>query len=67
FTIPMLFDQRRRPYMLMLQQFELSKAQNALFSSLQWTLDLINRQSEIIDDQQTSQMNDIYDASPSQV
>lgn len=66
FATPMLFDERRRPYMLMLQQFELSKAQDALFSALEWTLDLINRQSTIIDDQQTSQLNNTYDASPTE-
>ncbi|CAF4058439.1 unnamed protein product, partial [Adineta steineri] len=63
FAIPMLFDERRRPYLLMLQQFELSKAQDALFSALEWTLDLINRQSLIIDEQQLSQLNNTYDAS----
>jgi E3 ubiquitin-protein ligase HUWE1 len=62
----MLFDERRRPYMLMLQQFELSKAQDALFSALEWTLDLINRQSLTTDDQQTSQLNNTYDASPTE-
>ena len=75
FATPMLFDERRRPYMLMLQQFELSKAQDALFSALEWTLDLINRQSLIAnttlttnpDDQQTlSQLNNTYDASPTE-
>ncbi|CAF4617801.1 unnamed protein product [Rotaria sp. Silwood1] len=67
FATPMLFDERRRPYMLMLQQFELSKAQDALFSSLEWTLDLINRQSLTTDDQQTSsQTNNTYDASPTE-
>ena len=34
FATPMLFDERRRPYMLMLQQFELSKAQDAFFLHL---------------------------------
>ena len=66
FATPMLFDERRHPYMLMLQQFELSKAQDALFSSVEWTLDLINRQSEITDGQQTSQMNNNYDVSPTE-
>jgi hypothetical protein len=31
FATPILFDERRRSYMLMLQQFELSEAQDALF------------------------------------
>ena len=73
FATPMLFDERRRPYMLMLQQFELSKAQEALFSALEWTLDLINRQSltstttaTSMDDQQMSQLNNNYDASPTE-
>ncbi|CAF4216766.1 unnamed protein product, partial [Rotaria sp. Silwood2] len=42
FAIPMLFDKHHHPYMLMLQQFELSKTQDALFSALEWTLNLIN-------------------------
>jgi E3 ubiquitin-protein ligase HUWE1 len=41
----MLFDEYHHPYILMLQQFELSKAQHALFSAIEWTLDLIHRQS----------------------
>ena len=59
----MLFDERRRSYMLILQQIELSKAQYALFSVLEWTLDLINRQSLTTDEQQKSQLNNTYDAS----
>ncbi|CAF4376819.1 unnamed protein product, partial [Didymodactylos carnosus] len=43
FATPMLFDERRRPYMLMLQQFESSKAQDALFNALEWTLELITK------------------------
>ncbi|CAF1298860.1 unnamed protein product [Adineta ricciae] len=66
FATPMLFDERRRPYMLMLQQFESSKAQEALFSALEWTLNLINRQSQSTDDQQLSQLNNSYDASPTE-
>jgi E3 ubiquitin-protein ligase HUWE1 len=66
FATPMLFDERRRPYMLMLQQFDISKAQDALFSALEWTLDLINRSSLISDDQQASQLNNTYDASPTE-
>lgn len=73
FATPMLFDERRRPYMLMLQQFEVSKAQEALFSALEWTLDLINRQSTTstatttsIDEQQLSALNNNYDASPTE-
>ncbi|CAF4689341.1 unnamed protein product, partial [Rotaria sp. Silwood2] len=54
FAIPMLFDKHHHPYMLMLQQFELSKTQDALFSALEWTLNLINRQSLITYNQQNT-------------
>ncbi|CAF4972068.1 unnamed protein product, partial [Rotaria sp. Silwood1] len=54
FAIPMLFDKHHRPYMLMLQQFELSNTQDALFSALEWTLNLINRQSLITNNQQNT-------------
>jgi hypothetical protein len=63
FATPMLFDERRRPYMLILEQTELSTAQYALFSVLEWTLDLINRQSLTTDEQHKSQLNNTYDAS----
>ena len=67
FATPMLFDERRRPYMLMLQQFESSKAQEALFSALEWTLDLINRSSATQEQQSdTSSPNNKYDASPTE-
>ena len=56
----MLFDERLRRCMLMFQQFELSKAQDALFSTLEWTLDLINRQSLTTDERQTSQLSNKY-------
>ena len=67
FATPMLFDERRRPYMLMLQQFESSKAQEALFSALEWTLDLINRSSLTQEQQSDSSLtNNKYDASPTE-
>ena len=79
FATPMLFDERRRPYMLMLQQFESLKAQDALFSALEWTLDLINRQSSTTINPTTTaspsssttinddpQLNNNHDASPTE-
>ncbi|CAF1090808.1 unnamed protein product [Rotaria sp. Silwood1] len=49
FATPMLFDEHHRPFLLMLEQFQLSKVLDALFSALEWTLNIINRQSLTID------------------
>lgn len=38
FTSPMLFDEKRHPYHLMLQKFVKLNGQNAFFSTFQWAL-----------------------------
>lgn len=40
FTSPMLFDERRYPYHLMLKKFISLDGQNTLFKTFQWALDL---------------------------
>ena len=46
FTSSILFDEAKRPYHLMLQQFDQSKGLKALFDAFYWSLSLLNAEDQ---------------------